>query len=394
MKRPGAADVGVDRGARGQRPLRVLLLCGGSSDEHQVSLASARSVLEAVAAAGDSLLVTPIVVTREGDIVSADRSLKLLSGSSAGAERLPVTSSVAAGAESGHSEVPAERGQAPATLPRDVGGSLARLASEVDVVFPLLHGPNGEDGTVQGLLELMGLPYVGSGVLGSAVAMDKLTMKALFAAAGLPQVDHRGVSRHAYRSDPGAVITDLLDLRFPVFVKPANLGSSIGITKVDEPAELATAIENALTFDRRVIVESAAVGARELELAVLGNDAPRVSGVGEIVFGTGTGTGTGFYDYDTKYTDGRAQLVIPAAVPSEVAEAARDLALAAFGALDAAGLARVDLFYLPDGRLLVNELNTMPGFTVHSMYPKLWQAAGLGYAELVAELVRLAMEDR
>lgn len=347
----------------------MLLLCGGRSDEHQVSLNSARSVIEAVAAAED-ITVTPIVVTREGELVAPAESLQLLGGSPA------VTGAL--------SHTPATR----LSGPRDVGGALAQLASEVDVVFPLLHGPNGEDGTVQGLLELMGLPYVGSGVLGSAVAMDKLTMKALFAAAGLPQVPYRGVTRHAYRTDPATVLGDLAALGLPLFVKPANLGSSIGISRVTEAGDLAKAIETALAFDRRIVVEAAAVGARELELAVLGNDRPEVSGVGEIV------VGGGFYDYDSKYSDGGAELVIPAVVPESVALAARELALAAFAALDGAGLARVDLFYLPDGRLLINELNTMPGFTVHSMYPKLWQAAGVSYAELVARLVRLALEER
>lgn len=372
--------------AQAPRPIRVLLLCGGSSDEHQVSLASARSVLEAAAAAGGRLQVTPSVVTRDGRLVPPAESRRLLADPAGGATT-PNGSpeELLAGA-------------------LDVSSSLAGLSAEVDVVFPLLHGPNGEDGTVQGLLKLMGLPFVGSGVLGSAVAMDKLTMKSLFAAAGLPQVEYRGFTRHAYRNDPLGQRAEIAKLGFPVFVKPANLGSSIGIARVDAreeldgaipeglhgaiPEGLHGAIESALSFDRRVIVEAAAVGARELELAVLGNDDPQVSGVGEIVHGGE------FYDYDTKYTDGRAELRIPADVPATVAQAAQELALAAFKTVDAAGLARVDLFYLPDGRLLVNELNTMPGFTEHSMYPKLWQAAGLAYPELVERLVRLALDER
>lgn len=351
-------------------PVRVLLLCGGSSDEHQVSLASARSVLEAVAHSGDGRLeITPVVLSRDGSLVPPAESARLLA-----------TVSPAQVGSTADAEL--------ALSARNVAGSLAAITAQVDVVFPLLHGPNGEDGSVQGLLKLMGLPFVGSGVLGSAVAMDKLTMKALFAAAGLPQVEYHGVTRHAYAADPEAAIATVAALGMPVFVKPANLGSSIGVTRVDAQDELGAAIDAALGFDRRVIVEAAAVGARELELAVLGNDEPEVSGVGEIAFGSD------FYDYDTKYTDGRAELIIPADVPAKVATAARELALRAFGCVDAAGLARVDLFYLPDGRLLVNELNTMPGFTRHSMYPKLWQAAGLSYADLVERLVRLALERR
>jgi D-alanine-D-alanine ligase len=257
-----------------------------------------------------------------------------------------------------------------------------------DVVFPLLHGPYGEDGSVQGLLKVMGVPFVGTDVLGSAIGMDKLTMKAVFAAAGLPQVRHAAVTRHAYTADPDAALAGLSRLELPLFVKPANLGSSIGITRVEDSAELAVAIEVALGFDRRVIVEEAAVGARELEVAVLGNDRPHASPVGEIRYQAG------FYDYQAKYTDGRAQLVIPADVPTAVADAARDLALRAFAVIDAAGLARVDMFYLPDGRLLLNEINTMPGFTRHSMYPKLWEAAGVSYADLVTKLVDLALERR
>ncbi len=357
--------------------VRVLLLCGGSSDEHQVSLASARSVLAAVAD-DPRLELKPVVIGRDGALIPADESLALLQERRDGSTRAPRPSADGAVRSGGELAAFEDR----------LSGSLGRLASEVDVVFPLLHGPNGEDGAVQGLLKLLGLPFVGSGVLGSAVSMDKLTMKALFASAGLEQVAYRGVTRHAYAADPRGVEERLGELGLPLFVKPANLGSSIGVTRVDEPSDLAAALETALGFDRRVIVEAAALGARELELAVLGNDEPQVSGVGEIVYRTA------FYDYDTKYTDGKAELIIPAEVPVDVVRRAKELALRAFACVDAAGLARVDLFYLPDGRLLVNELNTMPGFTEHSMYPKLWQAAGLSYPDLIERLVRLALERR
>ena len=379
--------------AAGSRPVRVLLLCGGSSDEHQVSLASARSVLAAV---GDDprLELTTVVIGRDGTLIPPTESRRLLDEGAGTSVARPAAGGAparggASTGEDGRSQV--EQGPSSDQLARPgggLGGSLGVLAHEVDVVFPLLHGPNGEDGALQGLLRLLGLPFVGSGVLGSAVSMDKLSMKALFASAGLEQVEYRAVTRHAYLADPAGVVAGLEELGLPLFVKPANLGSSIGISKVDSERELPAAIETALAFDRRVIVEAAAVGARELELAVLGNDEPEVSGVGEIVFDTA------FYDYDTKYTSGMASLLVPAEVPDDVVRRAKELALEAFACVDAAGLARVDLFYLPDGRLLVNELNTMPGFTEHSMYPRLWQAAGLAYPDLIDRLVRLALERR
>ncbi len=350
---------------------RVLLLCGGRSEEHEVSLASARSVLEAVGGS-PRLEVVPLVIGRDGAALGLDASARLLG---APAPLLP-------------------NGEASRTAAGGSGAlarSLAEEGGSFDVVFPLLHGPFGEDGSVQGLLKVMGLPFVGSDVLGSALAMDKLAMKAVFAAAGLPQVEHRGVTRHAFASAPEEALAPARELGTPVFVKPANLGSSIGVTRVDDPADLGAAVAAALAYDRRAIVEAAAVGARELEVAVLGNDRPMASGVGEVRVREGGGS---FYDYEAKYTDGRADLFVPADVPEDVARTARALALRAFAAVDAAGLARVDFFYLPDGRLLVNEINTIPGFTRHSMYPRLWQAAGVSYDELIERLVELALERR
>lgn len=350
-----------------ERP-RVLLLCGGQSDEHDVSLASARSVLEATG----GLDVTPLVIARDGRLLSPSASRTTLG--------LPAPEAAADAA-----------GAVPAQGDADVGvaGALSPLRAQFDVVFPLLHGPYGEDGSVQGLLKTMGIPFVGSGVLGSAVGMDKLTMKAVFAAHDLPQVAYRGVTRHAWSRGRDEVLAELAVLELPVFVKPANLGSSIGIRRVDDVATLAQAVEHALGFDRRVIVEQGVLGTRELEVAVLGNDDPAVSPVGEIRYAAG------FYDYDTKYTDGRADLVIPAGVPAGVAERCRALALRAFQAVDGAGLARVDFFLLPDGEtVLVNEINTIPGFTRHSMYPRLWAAGGVPYPDLVRRLVALALEER
>lgn len=377
-----------------------------------MSLSSARSVLEAVGGS-DRLEVVPLVIGRDGAVLGPAESARLLGVTPAGELAGDAGGGAApglAGTPAGPRGQPGAEGHRGSAGPGDVGTEAAahgdgsngaarvELTSRLsdaqrafDVVFPLLHGPYGEDGSVQGLLKVMGLPFVGSDVLGSAVSMDKLTMKALFAAAGLPQVAHRGVTRHAFATDPEGALAAAAELGTPAFVKPANLGSSIGVSRVDDPADLAAAVASALRYDRRVIVEAAAVGARELEVAVLGNDEPVASGVGEVRVRAG---GAAFYDYEAKYTDGHADLFVPADVPGEVAARARALALEAFAAVDAAGLARVDFFYLPDGSLLVNEINTIPGFTRHSMYPLLWQAAGLSYAELVERLVDLALERR
>lgn len=339
---------------------RVLLLCGGESGEHEVSLSSARSVLRAV---GDRFAITPLVIDKGGKLLPDAASLAAITAGRA------------------------EEGEGSLQLAQ-LSGNGEPQNSTFDVVFPLLHGPNGEDGTIQGLLELLDLPFVGSGVLASAVGMDKLMMKSVFAAGGLPQVAYRGISRAAWQGDRKAVIGSV-DLPYPLFVKPANLGSSVGIAKARNEAELEQALEVALRFDRRAIVEEGVPGARELEVGVLGNDRPQVSPVGEIRFDSE------FYDYGAKYTEGRSQLSIPAQVPSEVAERCRELAAKAFLAIDAAGLARVDFFYLEDeNAVLLNEINTMPGFTTTSMYPKLWEAAGVSYPELVERLVELALEQR
>lgn len=333
---------------------RVLVLCGGRSDEHDVSLASARSVL---AAAGARLELTPLVIARDGRLLPAAASSKVLENGDR--ENLRVQS-----------------------------GGLERLEpTAFDVVLPLLHGPFGEDGSVQGLLKIMGLPFVGSDVLGSAVGMDKGMMKAVFAAHGLPGVPHKIVTRRAWLETPEQVLKELKALPYPVFVKPANLGSSVGVSRAESAETLRAALGEAARFDRRILVEQGLVGARELEVGVLGNDQPEASVVGEVGF-----SGT-FYDYASKYTEGEAVLQIPADLPPEIAAQCRALALGAFRAIDAAGLARVD-FFLHEGQLYLNEINTMPGFTTTSMYPKLWEASGVPYAELVARLVELALEAR
>jgi D-alanine-D-alanine ligase len=332
-----------------RRP-RALLLCGGPSAEHDVSLSSARSLLEATAERIDWQVR---VIDRDGGWLDAPTSAARVAGR------------------------PASNGVAPRL-------DLAALR-DVDVVFPLLHGPYGEDGRLQGALEVVGVPYVGCGVLGSAVGMDKIAMKAVLGAAGLPQVAHLGLTRYRWTEQRAAVEAELDRLGPLVFVKPANLGSSIGIARADDAASRAAAIEGAFRHDRRVIVEAAATGARELEVAVLGSDEPSMSVVGEIR------TDAAFYDYEAKYTPGGARLEVPADVPAEVAATCRELARRAFLAIDAAGLARVDLFWRPEtGDLWVNEINTMPGFTATSMFPRLWAASGLAYPDLALRLLELA----
>ncbi len=274
------------------------------------------------------------------------------------------------------------------------GGDLvlhrAASAEGYDAVFPLLHGPMGEDGTIQGLLTLAGIPFVGSGVLGSSVSMDKVMTKQVLAAVGIPQVAWQLALRRDWQQNPQGVKDEAVKLGFPFFVKPANLGSSVGISKVHNEGEMDRAFELAFSLDRRVIVEAmTSHKPREVEVGILGNDAPIASPVGELSFDAD------FYDYETKYTEGVAQMHIPARIPGEVAENIRELALKAFKALDCAGLARVDFFYVAEtGEVLLNEVNTMPGFTTTSMYPKLFEAAGLSYGELVARLVELALEKR
>ena len=257
----------------------------------------------------------------------------------------------------------------------------------LDVVFPVLHGPQGEDGTVQGLLELANLPYVGAGVLASAVGMDKAFMKLAFSARGLPVGAYAVLRAHEWAADAAAVVGRLKELGYPMFVKPANMGSSVGISKVADAGQLAPAVELALQYDLKVIVEAAVPAAREIEVGVLGNDEPEASVAGEIV------PGREFYDYEAKYLDGGSSLQIPADLPEAQAAEVRRLALEAFKAVDCAGMARVDfLLSRTSGTLLVNEINTIPGFTTISMYSKLWAATGLDYPALLDRLIQLAVE--
>ena len=354
------------------KKLRIGILFGGKSGEHEISLRSAASILHAIDR--KKYDVVEIGINREGRWLEAAASQALLA----------TGKPIAAGKSARTKEL------ALAAAPAALG---------VDVIFPVLHGTFGEDGTIQGLFELADIAYVGSGVLGSAAGMDKDAMKRMFASAGLPQTPHITLLRSAWRKDPRAAVRLIeKSLRYPLFVKPANLGSSVGISKVKQRATLAAALDLAASFDRKLVIEQGVGGPgvkpRELEVAVLGNDVAQASVVGEIV------PAKEFYDYEAKYElDGADESVsiIPAKLPAPLARRIRSMALDAFRACDCAGLARVDFLMAPlrpgvPAEILLNEINTLPGFTSISMYPKLWQASGLSYRDLIDRLIALALE--
>ena len=359
------------------RKIRLALVYGGQSAEHEVSLSSARSVLRAVDPQRYEVL--PIGITSTGEWLVGAPAIDLLDPPAS-------TDHPARGREVALVDA------APATasgVVRALSPAGPRADGHtIDVVLPLLHGPHGEDGTVQGLLELAGVPYVGAGVAASAVGMDKILMKRLFMQAGLPVLPFVAVSRAEWRADPAAVARRVAgEAGYPCFVKPANMGSSVGISRVDAPGELAAALDAAARYDRRLIVEQAAARPRELECGVLGNERPEVSAVGEIRVHDAV-----FYDYEAKYQPGASDLIVPAELPPHLAERIRAMALRAFTTLDGAGLARVDFFLCGDDILYVSELNTLPGFTPTSMFPLLWAASGIPYACLIDRLVELALE--
>jgi D-alanine-D-alanine ligase len=371
------------------KKLRVGILFGGRSGEHEVSLLSAASVLRAIDR--DKFDVTPIGITREGRWLAAADANHLLSGdASAVARRLRAGDPEATpGAKLLHEGIPTLL----APEPRSSTDLNQNQEKTLDVVFPVLHGTFGEDGTIQGLFELAGIAYVGSGVLGSAAGMDKDVMKRLFVEAHLPIVKHVTLLRTDWEKNPRKAIAQVeKSLRYPVFVKPANLGSSVGITKAHDRKELGPALTLAAKYDRKLIVEEGVGGkksrAREFEVAVLGNDDPKASVVGEIV------PGKEFYDYEAKYLSEGSVPVIPARISRAESKKIREMAVAAFRACDLAGLARVDFLMEPEGKqsIFVNEVNTMPGFTQISMYPKLWEASGLSYTSLITRLIELALE--
>lgn len=366
-----------ERPGRGGRKIRVGVLFGGQSSEHAVSLASAQSVIAALDP--EAYEVVPIGITRQGQwLTGGDPMRALLAAGGQLTARPPETGAASNALRR------TEGTSALAAGPEGAAGELQRL----DVVFPVLHGPFGEDGTVQGFLELADIAYVGSGVRGSAVGMDKAMMKALFRDAGLPTPRTRLVRESDWERTPDAIVRVLVEmLGLPCFIKPANMGSSVGVSKAAAEGDIARALAAAFIHDDRVVVEEAIAG-REVECSVLGNDDPQASAVGEIVV-----QGHDFYDYEAKYTDPTTCLRIPADIPTHVAEQVRRLAIEAFRTIDAAGLARVDFFYDEgNDRVLLNEINTMPGFTATSMYAMMWQAVGLSYGALVDRLITLAIE--
>ena len=404
-----------------RKKLRVGVLFGGRSGEHEISLLSAASILKAIDKTRYD--VVPIGITKAGRWVTANDAQALLAGvqppsnprlagdpeATATAEvirkseqpviipPMPAESAPIAGrrAKAGAAK---QTGQTVNPLALSAANELGRQSMNLDVVFPVLHGTFGEDGTIQGLFELADIAYVGSGVLGSAAGMDKDAMKKMFAAAGLPQTPHITMLRPEWAADPKRCTKRIeKQLTYPVFVKPANLGSSVGISKVHDRSELAAAMDLAASFDRKLVIEQGVGGPgvkpRELEVAVLGNDAPQASVVGEIV------PGAEFYDYDAKYHSDASEPIIPADLTKSEAKQIRTMAIEAFRACDCAGLARVDFLMEPRSakskrrakpHIFLNEINTLPGFTSISMYPKLWEASGVGYGALIDRLIELA----
>jgi len=357
--------------------IRVGIIFGGRSGEHEVSLRSARSVMESIDR--EKYDVVPIGVTKEGHWLVGGDPMRTL------AERVDPRLLKASDSEVESQAVAVVADEEETLVPR------AGTLRELDVVFPVLHGPYGEDGTVQGLLDLAGIPYVGAGVTGSAVAMDKIIFKDIMKANGLPIVPHMHFKRRDWTVQPEVVLDEVEQrIGYPVFTKPANLGSSVGISKCFDRATLAAGLAEAARFDRKLLVEQAVPHAREIEISVLGNDDPIASVPGEIV------PKREFYDYVAKYIDEGDQasdLLIPAPLSEELTAQARALAIRTYVVIDCAGLARVDLLMNgQSGELFVNEVNTIPGFTSISMYPKLWEATGISYSELISRLIDLALE--
>ena len=355
--------------------LKIAVLFGGRSGEHEVSLMSARSVIAALDP--EKYSATQIGITHDGKWFTGENVLDAL--------------------ESGKTEwldtviLPGEPGRSSIFTTRStkIGDKLETIA-KIDVFFPVLHGTFGEDGTMQGLFELADVAYVGAGVVGSAVGMDKGIFKDVMRANDIPVVDWIILRRSELEQDMDAAIRKAESLgAYPLFAKPANLGSSVGITKCNNRADLGEGLMEAAAFDRRILVECGVVNGREIEVSVLGNDQPIASVPGEVL------PSREFYSYESKYVDGTSGLVIPAQIPAETAAHIRDLAVRAYKAIDCAGMARADFFLEKEtGRVLLNELNTLPGFTSISMYPKLWHATGISYPELVDRLIELALERK
>jgi D-alanine-D-alanine ligase len=361
------------------RKLRIGVIFGGRSGEHEVSVRSARAVIEAIDAG--KFEVVPIAITKEGNWLAPAAAAELLPKTS---QRL-LSSSTLGGKKEDVTIVgdPSRSGLVP--LNRNGGA-----AEAIDVVFPVLHGTYGEDGTIQGLLEMAAVPFVGCGTLASACGMDKVAMKALFQNAGLPICDYAWFLRTQWDSDPGKISRRIIrDIGFPAFVKPANLGSSVGISKATDKATLARAIDLAARYDRKVIVEAAVEG-REIECAVMGNDSPQASLPGEYVIHDEAAR---FLDYTEKYAGtGKVEFVVPARVSKAKVRKIQQMAVQAFQAIDGSGLSRVDFFLRPDGSLLLNEINTLPGLTDVSGFPKMWEASGIPFHRVIEQLIEWALE--
>lgn len=355
--------------------IRLGIIYGGKSSEHEVSLRTALSIMKAVDA--EKYEVTPIYVQLDGSWVKGDA----ISG------QLPERIDALRLAAPGSDETRDMQATGQQIVPSSRPASLFSIGQQVDVIFPVVHGPNGEDGTIQGLLELANLPYVGAGVMASAVGMDKWMMKTVFGQSGLPQVKYVGLLRSDWEKNREDSMNRIeKELGYPCFVKPANMGSSVGVSKAKNREELAHALDVAAKFDRRLIVEQF-VAARELEIGVLGNEELITSVVGEVI------AAKEFYDYEAKYKGAGTELSIPAVIPEHVAEQIAEIAKKAFQALDGSGLSRVDFFWdEKNDKLYINEVNTMPGFTPFSMYPMLFQEAGISYGELIDRLVQLGIE--
>jgi D-alanine-D-alanine ligase len=388
---PGCPDAALP-GRERVKKLRVGVIYGGRSGEHEVSVASAASIIKHLDRSRYEPV--PIRIEKDGRWTLADKAPSVIKAADViESSRLQAARPARPGREAHIVAHPGD--DTVLTIERRGEGSVAEQGTSavvtsvgLDVIFPVLHGPYGEDGTVQGLLELANVPYVGAGVLGSAVGMDKAVMKQLFAAQGLPVGPYVVTLRREWERDAAAVTARVeRELGYPVFVKPANLGSSVGISKARTADELATAVRLAADFDRKIVIEAAVPKAREIECAVLGNDEPQASVAGEII------PSGEFYDYESKYLDEGSQLLIPAPISESQMAEVRKLALAAFRAVDGAGMSRVDFLMDGDtGAMYLNEVNTIPGFTTISMYPKLWEASGLAYPDLIDRLIALALE--
>ena len=355
------------------KKLRVGIIFGGRSGEHEVSYCSATSIINAIDK--NKYTVIPIGITKQGKWISPQETARALqSGKIEGKSSVVLLSDPSS--------------KALIFIDSNQGLNKSPDLEKLDVIFPVLHGPYGEDGTVQGLLELANIPYVGAGVAASAISMDKNLMKIIFQQKGLPVLKWLTIKRKEWQVDKVETLSLVQkNFEYPLFVKPTNLGSSVGITKVHEKEELEKAIDLASSYDRKILIEQGLEEAREIECSVLGNDEPRVSVVGEVK------PAGEFYDYDSKYIDEGTQLIVPADLPDKVSKEVQQIALRAFRAVDAAGMARVDFFVTKkENKIYLSEINTIPGFTSVSMYPRLWQATGISYPELIDRLIQLALE--